>query len=102
MRYLLTAERFGADEALRIGLVQEVVAAGSQMERAEALAALIADNAPLAVRATKRSSLQYLAEGEGPAFEHLAATQAGLARTADAMEGAAAMMERRAPRFQGR
>ena len=38
MRFLLTADEFGAEEALRIGLVQEVVAPGEQLERASALA----------------------------------------------------------------
>src|SRR5262249_56738626 len=52
MRFLLTAEEFGATEALRIGLVQEVVPPGKHVERARAIAALIAKQAPLGVRAT--------------------------------------------------
>jgi enoyl-CoA hydratase/carnithine racemase len=102
MRYLLTAETFGAAEALRIGLVQEVTAAGSELERAAAIAAVVARNAPLAVQATKASALRYLAEGERAAFDALSQTQAALARSADAMEGAAAMMQRRDPVFSGR
>ena len=46
MRFLLTAEEFGAAEALRIGLVQEVVPAGSHLQRARELARLIARQAP--------------------------------------------------------
>lgn len=102
MRYLLTAERFDAAEALRIGLVQEIAPAGSELDRASALAAVIAQNAPLAVQATKASSLEYLSDGEQAAFARLAETQATLAKSADAMEGATAMMQRRAPNFQGR
>src|SRR5262245_63675845 len=49
MRYLLTAERFDAEAALRLGLVTEVVPAGKQLERAIELAHLVAANAPLAV-----------------------------------------------------
>lgn len=101
MRYLLTAEKFGAAEALRIGLVQEVVPTGQAHARAGELAALIASNAPLAVAATKASALQCLAEGEKAAFAALPATQAKLASSADAMEGAAAMMQRRPPEFTG-
>lgn len=66
MWHLLTAEKFDAAEALRIGLVQEVVQAGQEIERAAALTKLIAANAPLAVRATKASALRYLAKGKQP------------------------------------
>src|SRR4051812_13473923 len=45
MRFLLTAEEFGAAEALRIGLVQEVVPAGQQLDRAVAIAEVIAAQA---------------------------------------------------------
>src|SRR5687768_10935698 len=52
MRFLLTAEEFGAAEAHRIGLVQEVTAPGQHVARARQLAQLIAKQAPLAVQAT--------------------------------------------------
>jgi enoyl-CoA hydratase len=52
MRFLLTAEEFGAAEALRIGLGQEVVPAGSHLQRARELAQLIARQAPLGVQDT--------------------------------------------------
>lgn len=52
MRWLLTAELFDATEAHRIGLVQEVVPAGTQLERARELAERVAAQAPLAVQAT--------------------------------------------------
>lgn len=102
MRWMLTGERFGADEALRIGLVQEVVPTAQVVDRALALAHSIAANAPLAVQETKRSALRYLAEGEDLAFAALGETQAVLVRSADAMEGVAAMMEKRSPEFKGR
>src|SRR6478672_7442629 len=56
MRWLLTGDEFGADEALRVGLVQEVVEPGAQLERAVAIAERIAAQAPLGVRATLASS----------------------------------------------
>src|SRR5690349_1411815 len=56
MRFLLTAEEFGAAEALRIGLVQEVVPAGAHVQRAADLAHLIAQQAPLGVQATLASA----------------------------------------------
>ena len=52
MRHLLTAEEFDAAEALRIGLVQEVVPVGQQRERALAIARRIASRAPLGVQAS--------------------------------------------------
>src|SRR5260370_38982401 len=52
MRFLLTAEEFGAAQALRIGLVQEVVPAGAHVQRAADLAHLIAQHAPPGVQAT--------------------------------------------------
>ena len=56
MRFLLTAEEFGAAEALRIGLGQEVVPAGAHVQRAADLAHLIAQQAPLGVQATLASA----------------------------------------------
>jgi enoyl-CoA hydratase len=56
MRYLLTAERFDADTALRAGLVSEVGPEGRHLERAVEIAWLIAANAPLAVQAALASA----------------------------------------------
>jgi enoyl-CoA hydratase/carnithine racemase len=56
MRFLLTAEEFGAARALRIGLMQEVVPAGAHVQRAADLAHLIAQQAPLGVQATLASA----------------------------------------------
>jgi hypothetical protein len=64
MRFLLTAEEFGAAEALRIGLVQEVVPAEAHVQRAADLAHLTAQQAPLGVQATLASARAGL--GRGP------------------------------------
>src|SRR5437588_13060756 len=56
MRYLLTGDEFSAAEALRIGLVQEVVESGQQLTRATELAQVVSAQAPLGVRATLRSA----------------------------------------------
>ena len=63
MRFLLTAEDFGAAEALRIGLVQEVVPAGAHVQRAADLPHLIAQQAPLGVQATLASARAGLGRG---------------------------------------
>ncbi len=101
MYHLLTSDVFGPDEALRIGLVQEVVPAGTQLDRAIELAELICEGAPLAVQATKASSMRYLEEGEAAAIAALGPTQAELASTDDAAEGVASFVERRKARFRG-
>ena len=102
MYHLLTSDVFDSDEALRIGLVQEIVSTGTQLERALELAGIICEGAPLAVQATKASSLRYLREGEAAAISAFGPTQAELAATEDAAEGIASFIERRKGNFTGR
>ena len=102
MRYLLTGEDFGAEEALRIGLVQEVVAPGAQIERAIALAELIAAQAPLGVRATLASARLAVSDGEEAAKQGLRAEFIRLLQSEDAQEGVRSFLERRPAQFQGR
>ncbi len=102
MYHLLTSDEFDAGEAHRIGLVQEVVAAGAELDRARELARKICEGAPLAVQATKESSARYLAEGQEAAIAAFSATQAKLAATDDFREGFASFREKRPPRFTGR
>src|SRR4029077_6627679 len=64
MYHLLRADEFSADEALRIGLVQEVVAPGTQADRAVALAREVAPCAPFALVHTKANARLALDEGE--------------------------------------
>jgi enoyl-CoA hydratase len=101
-RYLLTGDEFGAAEALRLGLVQEVVATGSQKERALAIAQTIAEQAPLAVRASLASSRLAVAHGPHAAIREFNAEQAKLMASADAAEGVRSFIERRQARFAGR
>jgi enoyl-CoA hydratase len=100
-RYLLTGDEFGAAEALRLGLVQEVVAAGQQTERAGEIAQRIAAQAPLAVRASLLSSRISLDHGPDAAIRQIPAQQATLMASADAAEGVRSFTERRAGRFSG-
>src|SRR5215510_4145345 len=101
-RYLLTGDEFGAGEALRLGFVQEVVPAGTQKERALAIARRIAEQAPLAVRASLASSRLALAHGPHAAIREFNAEQAKLMASADAAEGVRSFIERRQGQFAGR
>ncbi len=102
MYHLLTSDEFDAAEAYRIGLVQEVVPAGSELDRAIEIAELITRGAPLAVQATKASSRRYLVEGQAAAVARFGPDQAELIATDDASEGVASFVERREPTFEGR
>jgi enoyl-CoA hydratase len=99
---LLTGEPVGAEEALRIGLVDRVVPGERLIEEAEALVRRMTRNAPLALRATLEAVNGGTDRPLAEALEGEAALFGDLATTADAGEGTRAFLEKRAPRFEGR
>lgn len=101
MRFLLTGEEFGAEQALRIGLVQEIVPAGEQLARATALARLIAEQAPLGVQGTLANA-RIAAGDPAAARDHLAGLLPQITASEDAAEGLQSFFERRPARFTGR
>jgi enoyl-CoA hydratase len=102
MRWLLTGDEFDAAEALRIGLVQEVVEQGEQLGRAVELAERIATrSAPLAVRTTLAAAQRANREGERAAEDRFVDDVVALFKTKDGAEGMLSFMERRPARFVG-
>jgi enoyl-CoA hydratase len=102
MRFLLTGEEFGAEVALRIGLVQEVVQPGEEKARAMAIAELIAAQAPRGVAATLANARVAHDHGDAAAITHLRDVLPGILSSEDAKEGLASFVERRTARFVGR
>jgi enoyl-CoA hydratase len=102
MRWMLTGDTFDAAEALRIGLVQEVVPHGEQYERGLALARAIAAQAPLAVQATLANARLAVREGSAAAEALLQAELVRLASSEDAAIGLRAFAERTTAEFVGR
>jgi enoyl-CoA hydratase/carnithine racemase len=102
MYHLLTSDEFDANEAYRIGLVQEIVPAGTQLDRAIEIAERIASQAPLAVQATKASARRYVNEGVQACIAALNPVQAELIATEDAKEGVNSFIERRDAVFTGK
>jgi enoyl-CoA hydratase len=102
MRWLLTGEEYDAAEAHRIGLVQEVVEPGRQLDRAIELAEAIATrSAPLGVRTTLESAHRARLEGEQAAFARLEPDMVALFESDDGHEGLASFVERRDANFTG-
>lgn len=102
MRMLLTGDMVDAQEAMRMGFVSEVVPLAELMELANKIARRIADNAPLAVRAIKRSILQGL-DMPLPAALEMDKQVFGLLRdTQDRIEGRHAFKEKRKPQYKGK
>jgi enoyl-CoA hydratase/carnithine racemase len=102
MRYMLTGDEWGADEAYRMGLVQYVTPPGKQLDRAIEVARKIAAAAPLGVRATMSSAHRALGEGQEAAFAALFPELARLAQSDDHQEYFRALRENRPPAFHGR
>ena len=101
-RYLLTGETFSAAEAHRIGLINEVVPEGSQVDRAMELAGLIAEQAPLAVQATLRNARVARAAVEKEALSRLPEELAALLSSKDFQAGIASFSTRSKPEFTGK
>lgn len=100
--HLLTGDEFGSAEALRLNFVQRVVPAGQELATAVDVAASIAQQAPLAVAATRRNVLKAMEQGPVVAMQDFIDVQRQLSGSEDAAEGVRSFVERRPAQFVGR
>ncbi len=99
-RYALTGERFGADEARRIGLVHEVVPLADLEARGEKIISALLENAPGAIAKTKQHILEHAWGGfDAPTLDALIQSHSDQRQTAEAAEGLASFAEKRSARW---
>ena len=98
---LFSARRLAADEALRIGLVNRVVPVDELEAAVRELAATIAGNAPLTVKACKAAIREAQREPSARDLDAVERMVEACFRSEDYLEGQAAFAEKRAPRFRG-
>ena len=102
MLYLLTGDEISAEEAYRMGLVQEVTAPGEQFDRALLVAERIAEQAPLGVQASLLSARLARSEGARKAISRLLPDLLPIMNSEDAREGVLSFIERRQAQFKGK
>ena len=101
-QYLLTGDPVTAEQAERIGLVNEVVPASDLQERALAFATKLAQGAPLAIRFTKQAVNKLVKDALNTAFDTSTALEIVTFQSDDHREALSAIREKRRPIFRGR
>jgi enoyl-CoA hydratase/carnithine racemase len=102
LQLILSGEMIDAQEAYRIGLVNEIVPAAELIARAEAILKKIGTNAPIAVRLSLEAVNKGLETGQAEGLLLEAAYFGLCAATEDKKEGTSAFLEKRRPQFHGR
>lgn len=99
---LLTGRVFGAGEAYKLGLVNEIVAAEQLMSRALELAQQLMENSPASLQATKKLLSGYTREQFDRQVEQAVEANAAIRKTADFKEGITSFLEKRKPTWTGK
>jgi methylglutaconyl-CoA hydratase len=98
---LLTGRVFDADEAHRIGLVNEVVPSDSLMKRSRELAGKLIENSPSSVRLTKKLINSFISQALDDQMQQAIEENAAIRQTSDFREGVSSFLEKRKPRWSG-
>jgi methylglutaconyl-CoA hydratase len=99
---LLTGRLFGADEAARMGLINEIVPPESLMTRARELASLLMQNSPTSLRATKQLLTDQAGGELDVQLDAALRENAAIRNTADFREGISSFLEKRKPTWTGK
>ena len=99
---LLTGRLFGADEAVRMGLINEIVPPENLLTRARELAALLMENSPASLRATKQLLTNHARAEIDSQIEAAVRENAAIRNTADFREGISSFLEKRKPKWTGK
>src|ERR1700684_4269346 len=99
---LLTGRLFDAAEALRLGLINEIVPAEKLLDRARELALQLAENSPLSLFQTKRLLTEHARAELDAQIEAAIRENAGIRESADFREGIESFLEKRKPKWTGR
>jgi methylglutaconyl-CoA hydratase len=99
---LLTGRLFDAAEAVRLGLVSEIVPRENLMPRARALAAALMENSPASLRATKQLLTDRARPELDAPIESAVRENAAIRTTADFREGISSFLEKRKPVWTGK
>jgi len=99
---LLTGRIFGAEEAHRLGLVNEIVSPEQLMARAQELAGQLLENSGASMQATKRLISGYTRERLDRQMGQAVRANAGIRQTADFKEAITAFLEKRKPKWTGK
>jgi len=99
---LLTGRLFTADEAARLGLINEIVPPENLMTRARELAALLMENSPSSLRATKQLLTDHARAELDAQLDAAVRENAAIRNTADFREGISSFLEKRKPVWTGK
>ena len=101
MEFMMLGEDFDAERALAVGMVNKVVATGTELEEAQAWAHVLAESAPLVLETVKKLSLQTMNKSPAEAGAISRDQLLTVRNSEDGKEGGRAFAEKRTPKFKG-